>query len=98
MVDACQHSLANAAGITVKDHGSLENRLDDVAERVMDDAIPKGQGGDQALFRLMDGKIFVDPGLVGFPNQVILDIDQVFFQVSGKLQYFPFIALGLSGF
>ena len=76
-LDAGQNAHSHAAGVTVINHGSLKNRLDDVAKGVMDDAVPERQGRDQAFFRLVNGKKVVSARPIGFPDQMILDVNQV---------------------
>ena len=58
-------ALADAVGVAVGDEAALEERLDDVAQRVVDHPIAKGRGADLAPFRLVDGKVHVGAGAVG---------------------------------
>ena len=87
-----EDALATAAGITVADHRSLEDGFDQIAERMVDDAVHEGQGRDQPLFRLVDCEKLISAWPVGLPDEAILDVDQVIFQPGGKPQDFPLIA------
>src|SRR3972149_707073 len=68
---ARQDALANTAGGTVKNHGFLEDWLNDIAKGVMDDTIPEGQRSNQAFLRFIYGKVFVTSHLITLPNEVV---------------------------
>jgi len=64
--------LTLAAGVGVVDEGPLEDRLDHVEQRMMNDPVMIWRGADQTLFGIMDYKIRVLPVAVGLFCQLPL--------------------------
>ena len=57
-------AFANAAGIRVVNEAALEDRLDDVAQCVVDHAIAEGRGRDQARLGIVDAEVEILAGPV----------------------------------
>ena len=75
-VDGPVRAFADPVGVAVGDEARLEQRLDDVAQRMVHHPIAKGRGADLAAFRLVDGKVGVRAGAVGLGAQLGLELDQ----------------------
>ncbi len=69
------------ASVRIKDERTVENRLDDVAEGVMDDAVPERGGRNQPSFRVEDVKLFVLAKSVILFFQFFFDLQQSFFHL-----------------
>ncbi len=63
-------ALADPVGVGIGDEAALEERLDDVAQRVVDDPVAERGGGDQSPFGLVDVEGVVATGLVRFVRQL----------------------------
>jgi hypothetical protein len=61
--------------VGVEDEGAFEDGLDDVAERMVDDPVAEGSGGDEALLGFIDSKGPVEAGLVGPGAELVAEID-----------------------
>ena len=64
----------------------VPDRLDDIHDGVVNDAITEGRDVNQALFWFVEGERPVWSWLVGPSDQVFLDGDQVFFQIIAERQ------------
>ena len=52
-------ALADAVGVAVRVEARLKKRLDDVAQRVVDDAIAEGRGADAPSLGFVDVEVAV---------------------------------------
>lgn len=71
-VDGAVCALPDPVCIAVADEALLEQRLDDVAERVVYDAVTKRGGADTPALRLVDGKMAIRTGLIDLVRQFVL--------------------------
>ena len=63
-VQGAVSTLADAVGVAVEDETSFKERFDQVTERMMDDTITEGCGGDQAALRLVDEETGIGSGAI----------------------------------
>ena len=71
-IDCAVGALANPVGIAVMDEAPLPDRLDHLAQGMVDHPVSKRRSGDQAALRLMDVEAVVLPRLVGLALSVHL--------------------------
>lgn len=74
-------ALALAAGVGVGNKRPLVDRLQDVDEGVVDDAIPVRGGADLPGLRLADNEGAIGPGPVGLRGQLLVQLPQFGFEV-----------------
>src|SRR5205823_1041137 len=72
LIDCAVRALADPVSIAMRDETGLEHRLDDIAQRVMHDAVSKGRGADLAPLRLMDEEVTVRAGPIRLHAQIVL--------------------------
>ena len=72
LVDGAVRAFANAIGVAVWMKLGFKEWLDDVAQGVMDNPIPKRGGADFASFWLVDDEVLVRAGLVAAIAQIVL--------------------------
>lgn len=59
LIDRLVSPLAKSVGVTVGVKTRFEKRLDDVAKRMVDDAIAERRGADAPALRLVNGEMAV---------------------------------------
>jgi hypothetical protein len=74
-------------GKGVVDEGLLQNRHDDIAQGVMDDAVAERRGADLSFLPLIDEKLPVAPGTVRSESKLLLK------EMTSGLLRFPLDAL-----
>ena len=74
-------AIANAVGVGVVDEDTLEDGGDDGAEGVVDDSIAVGCGGNHAGFGGLDLEGGVGTGAVGLGVELVLEFDELGFEV-----------------
>ncbi len=70
-------AFALPISVALIDESGVKQRLDDVAERMMDDSISKGRGADFAAFGFADVKMAVRAGAIGARAEFVPQRDQV---------------------
>ena len=75
-VDGFVSPFADPIGIRVGDEPALEDRLDHVAEGVMNNAVGERRGADLSLLGIMDHEVDVAAGLVAEVGQLILQLQE----------------------
>src|SRR5690349_18109237 len=70
-------ALSMAVGVAVRDEAVVEDRLDQIAQRMMHHPVSKRRGTDLAPFGLMNVEMAIVTGAVTEAAQVILQRDQV---------------------
>ena len=68
-VDRLVRALARSARIGVVDEAPLPDGVDDAAERMVDDPVPKRRGADQPQLALPHVEIAIGAGRVGVVGQ-----------------------------
>ncbi len=66
------------------DKGAVQKRFDNIAEGVMHHAVPVRGGADQAHFGIVNVKIMVPAMSVSLCLQLVLNAEQLFFQIQVK--------------
>src|SRR5512135_1179759 len=79
-------ALAPAAGIGVLDESALEERLDDIAQGVMDHPVAVGRGADQPLLGLVDVERPVGTWAICLLDEFALEPQQLPFQLEVELR------------
>ena len=97
-VECFVSALADAVGIRIDDERSLEDGFDDIAQRVVNDAVAERRGGNQAILGIMDVKTVILARLVGFILQFTLKLQQVVFQSVFERGDVRVTALAFAGF
>lgn len=69
-----------SVGVAVVDEGALKNRLDDLAEGVVDNSIAVGCGGNNSRFGFVNLKVVVFAGLVCFLLELSLEFQEIVFE------------------
>jgi len=64
--------FADAVGIRILDERSFENRFDEIAKCVVDDAVTKRRGGDQSYLWVVDVETVIFPRLITLVLQFVL--------------------------
>ena len=77
-------SFILATGIAVMDERSFKNRLQDIANRVVNNAIAERGGADHPALRLEDLKRSVSARLVSVRNEFALKLNQQAFAIKKK--------------
>jgi hypothetical protein len=77
-------ALSLAAGVGIKNKRPVKNRLNDVAQGVMDYSVLERRGRNQPPFRVKDTKLFVLAELIIPVFQFFFDFQQSFFQFPFK--------------
>lgn len=77
-------AFAHPVGVAVFDETALKEGFDLVVQGMMGHPIPKGRGGNQAAFGLVNVKTGVHPRLVGLRGKFMLQGQQVIFQMVFK--------------
>lgn len=90
--------LAGRIGI-VNEH-RIENWLQNVVDRVMNNAVPVGGSTDHTFLRLKNKKMVVPARLVSFGPQLMMELPQLFLQKEiepGRRVFETLAALGQTG-
>ena len=77
MVDGGMRAFSDAVGIAVREELRLKERLDDGAERVVNDPVAEGRCADPAVFGVVDREMDIGAGLVGEMGELVLQLQQV---------------------
>ncbi|MCY1520793.1 hypothetical protein D9M68_555850 [compost metagenome] len=96
-VRASMRASPRPTGIAVGDEARFPDGLDDVVDRVLQHSITKRQGRDLARLRQRNGEVAVGARLVFFPDEVVLQGDQVALKVELEFQHLAVAALAFSG-
>ena len=70
-------AFAHAVGVGVVDEAALEERLHNIAERMVHHPITKGRGRNQPPLGFVDGEAGIGAGAIGFFGQFGLDLQQI---------------------
>lgn len=70
--------LADATRVRVGDEASLEDGLENAAQRVMDNSVSERGRRDEARFGLVDGEGAIRAGFVAAGNQLVLEARSLF--------------------
>ena len=96
-VEGAVRALADAVGVAVGDEAALEDRLDEVAQRVVDDAVAERRGGNQAALGFVDVERDVRAGAVSVREQLFLKLEEVVFQAVLEGRHVRVAALAFGG-
>ena len=91
-------AFAHTIGVRIENKAALENRLDDIAQCVMRDAVAKRRGADQAALRLVNVKAGVSSRLISLGAEFFLQAQQIVFQTIFKRGNVGMAALAGAGF
>jgi hypothetical protein len=73
-------TLAEAVGEGIGRKGPVQDRLDEVAEGVVDHPVPEGRGADQPALGLVDEKAPEGTRLIAGRVELLLEGEEVFFE------------------
>ncbi len=93
-------AVAGAVGVAIGDEAALDGGHDDVAEGMVDNAVPVGGSGDEARLGVEDAEGAVATRSVGVGLELLLEAEEVAFEVVVKVEDVAakaFAALGLVG-
>ena len=90
-------ALAEASGVGVSDEGTLEDRLDEVAQGMVHHAVAERCGGDEAALGFVDEEVRVGAWTIRVGAQGVLERQQVFFQTVFKGGHACLVALAAAG-
>lgn len=85
-LEAGMSSLSFSASIGVINEQAVPNRLDDIHDRMMDNAIAKRRDINSPFFWIIDLERSIRLRLVGFPDQFVLNIDQVLLEILSEIK------------
>jgi len=91
--DSAVRAFVDAIGVGIKNEAALEERTDDVDERVVHDAVAKGGGADHARFRLVNFKRRIVAGLISLRLQFFLQAPKIFFETVKEIHDIKLLAL-----
>jgi hypothetical protein len=91
-------SFAHAVGIAVENKPALEERADDIDEHVVHDAVAKGRGTDEALFRLVNQEGFVIAGLIREGAQLVQKLQRIPLEITEEGEHVRTEAFASRGF
>ena len=91
------HPAPLPAGAAIIKEPFVKKRFNHIAYGVLHHPVHKGQRGNYALLRLMDFEHPIGALPVAVPDQVILDVDKIFFLVRRESQHFIPVSLALPG-
>jgi hypothetical protein len=97
-VEGFVRAFADAVCIRVENERLFEDRLDEIAQGVMNHAVAKRRGGDQPLFGIVDIKTVILPGRVRLCAKFALQFEQVVLQPILELCHIRMPALAPAGF
>ncbi len=76
-IEGAVGAFADAVGVAGGDERPLEARFDDVAEGVMDYAVPEWRSGDETALGLVNVEAVIRPGAIGLGDQFFLEQMQI---------------------
>src|SRR5262249_2010537 len=88
-----ERSLAPSAGVAVVDEARLEDRLEDVDERVMDDAVAKIALADHPRLGIAQDELLQRPGTIRLRAQLLTEKCKLIRSVLSEAQYYGIICL-----
>jgi hypothetical protein len=76
LIDRAVRALAGAVRIAMRDEACVEDGLDDIAQRMMHDAVAKRGGADLAPLRFVDEEVAIRAGPIRLHAQFALQRNQ----------------------
>jgi len=90
-------AFAHAIGVGIKDKTAFKQRFDEIAQAMVNDAVTKGRGGNEAAFRFVNIETVIDSGLICLRFEFMLQLQQIFFEPIFKSSGWWFPAFTLCG-
>lgn len=94
-VDGRMSALPSPRGVGIEDERRIEDRFQDIVNRMMDHAIPIRSGADHPLFRFVNSEMAVNPRSIGARRKLLMKPPQLVLEKkvkSGGRVFEPFAA------